>query len=88
MSVILLTGRLLLAITLAVAGVGKLADPRWSQKAVINFGVPAAVAGLVRILLPLVELATAALLYSGPHRLVGRSQRPSPALRRSCWPSH
>jgi methylamine dehydrogenase accessory protein MauD len=59
---ILLSGRLLLALVLAVAGLAKLADSQGSREAVRAFGVPEAVGGLVSGVLPLAELAAAILL--------------------------
>jgi methylamine dehydrogenase accessory protein MauD len=62
MDAALLGARLLLALVFAVAGVAKLADRPGSRQAVADFGVPAALAGLIGILLPLAELAVAAAL--------------------------
>jgi len=53
---------LLLALVFAVAGVAKLADRAGSRQAIADFGVPAALAGPLGILLPLAELAVAAAL--------------------------
>jgi methylamine dehydrogenase accessory protein MauD len=53
---------LLLALVFAVAGVAKLADRAGSRQAVGDFGVPAALAAPLGILLPLAELAVAAAL--------------------------
>jgi methylamine dehydrogenase accessory protein MauD len=53
---------LLLALVFAVAGVAKLADRAGSRQAVVDFGVPAALAAPLGILLPLAELAVAAAL--------------------------
>jgi methylamine dehydrogenase accessory protein MauD len=53
---------LLLAIVFAVAGVAKLADRAGTRQAVVDFGVPAALAAPLGILLPLAELAVAAAL--------------------------
>jgi methylamine dehydrogenase accessory protein MauD len=53
---------LILALVFAAAGVAKLADLAGSRKAVVDFGVPAALGGPLGILLPLAELAVAAAL--------------------------
>ena len=45
-----------------VAGISKLADRRGSRQAIIDFGVPTALAAPLGVLLPLVELAVAASL--------------------------
>jgi methylamine dehydrogenase accessory protein MauD len=58
----LLCARLLLALVFAVAGVAKLADRAGSRQAVGEFGVPAALAAPLGILLPLAELAVAVAL--------------------------
>jgi peroxiredoxin/uncharacterized membrane protein YphA (DoxX/SURF4 family) len=62
METILLIARLLLALVFVVAGVAKLADPKGSRQAMIEFGVPAALAAPLGILLPLAELAVAVAL--------------------------
>ena len=62
MDALLLIGRLLLALVFAVAGVAKLADRPGSRQAALDFGVPAALATPLAILLPLTELAVAAAL--------------------------
>ncbi len=58
----LLIARLLLAAVFAVAGVAKLANRAGSRQALVDFGVPAQLAGPLGILLPLAELATAVAL--------------------------
>jgi methylamine dehydrogenase accessory protein MauD len=58
----LLIARLLLALVFVVAGAAKLADPKGSRQAIVDFGVPAALAAPLGILLPLAELAVAAAL--------------------------
>jgi peroxiredoxin/uncharacterized membrane protein YphA (DoxX/SURF4 family) len=58
----LLIARLLLALVFALAGAAKLADRRGSKQAIVDFGVPAALASSLGILLPLAELAVAAAL--------------------------
>lgn len=62
MDAILLGARLVLALVFAVAGVAKLMDLAGSRRAVADFGVPAALAGPLGILLPLAELVIAAAL--------------------------
>jgi methylamine dehydrogenase accessory protein MauD len=58
----LLVARLILALVFAVAGVAKLIDWAGSRRAIVDFGVPAALAAPLAILLPLAELAVAAAL--------------------------
>ena len=58
----ILCARLLLAVVFALAGVAKLADRAGTRQALVDFGVPAALAGPFWILLPLAELAVAAAL--------------------------
>src|ERR687893_1767142 len=58
----LLVARLLLVLVFLVAGVAKLVDRAGSRQAVVDFGVPAALASTLGILLPLTELAVAAAL--------------------------
>lgn len=62
MATALLVARLALAAVFAVAGAAKLLDPRGSRRAAEEFGVPASLAGLVGVLLPLAELAVAGAL--------------------------
>src|SRR5260221_3225850 len=63
MSLVLLFVRFLLAVIFVVAGLAKLADRAGSQKALQDFGLPAALAQPLGLLLPLAELAvTVALL--------------------------
>jgi peroxiredoxin/uncharacterized membrane protein YphA (DoxX/SURF4 family) len=59
---ILLIARLLLALVFVVAGVAKLADPKGSRQAIIDFGVPPTLTTPLGILLPLAELAVAVAL--------------------------
>jgi thiol-disulfide isomerase/thioredoxin len=54
--------RLLLVATFVAAGLAKLADREGARRAAIGFGVPARLAGVVAVGLPLVELAVAVLL--------------------------
>jgi len=53
---------LLLASVFLVAGVAKLADREGSRRALADFGVPAPLATPLGVLLPLAELAVAAVL--------------------------
>jgi methylamine dehydrogenase accessory protein MauD len=62
MDAILLGARLVLALVFAVAGVAKLMDLAGSRRAIVEFGVPAALARPLGVLLPLAELAIAAAL--------------------------
>jgi peroxiredoxin/uncharacterized membrane protein YphA (DoxX/SURF4 family) len=62
METILLIARLVLALVFVVAGAAKLADPKGSRQAIVDFGVPAALAAPLGILLPLAELAVAVAL--------------------------
>lgn len=62
MSVILLLGRLILAVVFSIAGIAKLADPTGSRKSMVGFGVPESFAGPMAWLLPFAELVFAAAL--------------------------
>jgi peroxiredoxin/uncharacterized membrane protein YphA (DoxX/SURF4 family) len=62
MDVLLLITRVLLAGVFSVAGVAKLADRAGSRQALRDFGVPAALATPLGVLLPLTELAVALAL--------------------------
>lgn len=53
----LLIIRLFLAAVFGLAGAAKLADIAGSRKAVADFGVPASLAGIVGVVLPLIEIA-------------------------------
>src|SRR5215208_582186 len=66
MDVVLLIARLLLASVFAVAGVAKLADREGSRQAIVDFGVPKALAAPLGLLLPLGELTVAATLLPAP----------------------
>ena len=67
----LLIARLLLAAVFAVAGVAKIADRSGFRKAIIDFGLPSALAGARGLLLPLAELALAAALIPASTALWG-----------------
>src|SRR5919106_6937809 len=62
MNTALLIARVLLALVLAVAGAAKLADREGSRQAIVDFGVPSAIAAPLGLLLPLAELAVAVAL--------------------------
>ncbi len=62
MNTALLMARLLLALVFVVAGLSKLADRKGSRQTIIDFGLPAALAAPLGVLLPLAELAVAAAL--------------------------
>src|SRR5215208_75573 len=62
MTLLLLIARLLLAGIFAVAGMAKLADREGSRRAVVDFGLPSALAAPLGLLLPLAELAVTASL--------------------------
>src|SRR3712207_3335387 len=62
MNVALLAARLLLAAVFVVAGIAKLADREGSRRAIVDFGVPSALAAPLGLLLPLGELVVAAAL--------------------------
>lgn len=62
MAALLLIGRLLLVLIFSVAGIAKLADRSGSRRAITNFGLSAALAAPLGIILPLAELAVAAAL--------------------------
>ena len=63
---VLLTLRLVLAAVFVVSGAAKLADLGASRAAAADLGVPRRVAGAVGTVLPLVEIALAALLVVTP----------------------
>src|SRR5437868_2403025 len=62
MGILLLLARLLLAVVFVVAGLAKLADRAGSRQALVGFGLPAALAAPLGILLPLAEVAVAVAL--------------------------
>ena len=62
MEIALLIARLLLAGVFLVAGLAKLSDRAGSRQGMLDFGVPAALAAPLGILLLLAELAVAAAL--------------------------
>jgi peroxiredoxin len=62
MDVVLLVARLVLTLTFGAAAMAKLRDFRGSRNAVADFGVPSALVPAVAMVLPIAELAVAALL--------------------------
>lgn len=62
MEMLLVFGRIVLAAVFAVAGLTKLLDRPGSRRAMIDFGVPVALAGAFGIALPLAEITVAAAL--------------------------
>jgi peroxiredoxin len=62
MDAALLIARLVLGAVFTLAGVAKLADLKGSRQAIIDFGVPSAIAAPLGLLLPLAELSVAATL--------------------------
>src|SRR5919107_2092013 len=64
MDAALLIARLVLAAVFTLAGLAKLADLKGSRQAIIEFGVPSAIAAPLGLLLPLAELSVAASLLA------------------------
>jgi uncharacterized membrane protein YphA (DoxX/SURF4 family) len=62
MDAALLIARLVLAAVFTLAGVAKLADLKGSRQAIIDFGVPSAIAAPLGLVLPVAELSVAATL--------------------------
>jgi peroxiredoxin len=62
MDAALLIARLVLAALFTLAGVAKLSDLKGSRQAIIDFGVPSAIATPLGLVLPLAELTVAATL--------------------------
>jgi peroxiredoxin len=62
MNAALLIARLVLGAVFTVAGVAKLSDLKGSRQAIIDFGVPSAIAVPLGLVLPLAELTVAATL--------------------------
>jgi Methylamine utilisation protein MauE len=62
MDAALLIARLVLAAVFSLAGVAKLSDLKGSRRAIIDFGVPSAIAAPLGLLLPVAELSVAATL--------------------------
>lgn len=62
MEIALLIIRLLLAAVFGVAGIAKMLDPRGSEKALRDFGVPGVLIAPLVILLPLAEISIAGLM--------------------------
>src|SRR5919107_1228063 len=64
MDAALLIARLVLAAVFTLAGLAKLADLKGSRQAIIEFGVPSAIAAPLGVLRPLAELSVAASLLA------------------------
>ena len=62
MEAFLLLSRLILAAVFSIAGIAKLLDREGSEKAIVNFGVPANLAKSLAVILPIAEIVTAILL--------------------------
>jgi peroxiredoxin len=62
MDAALLIARFVLGAVFTLAGVAKLSDLKGSRRAIINFGVPSAIAAPLGLVLPLAELTVAATL--------------------------
>ena len=71
MSELALFLRLALAVVFALAAVGKLLDFRGAQEAVKGFGVPAAIAPVIAVSLPLVEALIAITLVPASSAVAG-----------------
>ncbi|MFN0154383.1 MAG: MauE/DoxX family redox-associated membrane protein [Gaiella sp.] len=71
MATLVLVARLILAGVFAVAAITKLVDREGTRKAVAAFGAPARIAAALAIVLPLAELAVAALLLPSSTASVG-----------------
>ncbi len=66
MASLVLLARLVLTVVFVVAGLAKLADRAGSRQALVNFGVPAALAAPGGTLLPLAELLAGVVVAQGP----------------------
>lgn len=64
MDIILLAGRVVLALIFVVAGLAKLVDLPGSRKSMLDFGVPRFLAGPFGVMLPLAELIIAMALFT------------------------
>ena len=62
MDAALLIARLVLAGVFSLAGVAKLSDIKGSRQAIIDFGVPSAIAAPLGLVLPVAELSVGATL--------------------------
>lgn len=71
MDIALLIARLFLIALFALAAITKIADRKGSREMVLSFGFPPALAGLLGMLLPILELATVVLLAIPKFVLVG-----------------
>jgi thiol-disulfide isomerase/thioredoxin/uncharacterized membrane protein YphA (DoxX/SURF4 family) len=66
-----LAARVVLAAVFAVAGVAKLADRSGSREAVVAFGAPRRIAGVLAVVLPIAELTVAVLLLPASTAVYG-----------------
>ena len=66
-----LAARLLLVAVFAVAGIAKLTDRTGTREGIVGFGVPARMAGTAAVLVPVAELAVAALLLPAATAVYG-----------------
>lgn len=71
MDTVLIVARALLVLVFAVAGLAKLADRAGSRVALEGFGVPGRIARPGAVILPIAELATAALLVPSSTARIG-----------------
>ena len=71
LAALVLASRLLLGGLFALAALTKLADREETRRAVVAFGTPEPLAAGIALLLPLAELAVAALLLPAPTALAG-----------------
>ena len=72
MNTALLLARLLLVLVFAVAGAAKLADREGSRQAIVNFGVPSALAAPPRAPTALGRTGRRRISLAVIHRLVGK----------------
>jgi peroxiredoxin len=71
MDAALLIARLVLGAVFTLAGVAKLSDLKGSRQAIIDFGVPSAIAAPLGLVLPLAELTVAATLLAASTAWLG-----------------
>ena len=71
MDAALLIARLVLGAVFTLAGVAKLSDLKGSRRAVIDFGVPSAIAAPLGLLLPVAELSRQNNAFHRQHFVVG-----------------
>ncbi|HSI88839.1 MAG TPA: MauE/DoxX family redox-associated membrane protein [Pyrinomonadaceae bacterium] len=66
MEILFILIRLFLFAVFALAATGKIVDPAGTRKAATDFGVPASLAGIVAVLLPIAELTFGVMLLFAP----------------------